>query len=286
MGRLDARERTAEARTPPPASSIERTMAILELVAGQREGVRITDLANELGLNRAIPHRILADLVTLGYVVQDPRTERYRATFKLGSLGLRQLETAGIGRWAQDHLDQLAATTRELVRLSVVVDDGLRWIAKAQGAASALVIDGVSGSDVVLHATATGKAWLSTLPETEARAILQGRGLAAQTARTETDLDHVMGDLAAARHSGYAVVHEEMEVGVNAIAAPVVPPERGDGRGVATVSIAGPAARLRPDVLIGFAPDLMTVAASLAAQWHAYEYLAAPSTRRGRASGA
>ncbi len=47
-------------------------MRMLELLAGEPRGLRITDLANELDLNRAIPHRILADLIELGYVAQDP----------------------------------------------------------------------------------------------------------------------------------------------------------------------------------------------------------------------
>ena len=64
------------------ANTIGRTMRMLELLAGEPRGLRITDLANELGLNRAIPHRVLADLIKLGYVAQDPRTERYRVTFK------------------------------------------------------------------------------------------------------------------------------------------------------------------------------------------------------------
>ena len=260
-------------------------MRTLELLAGEPRGLRVTDLANELDVNRAIPHRILADLAELGYVVQDPRTERYRVTFKLGSLGLRQLETAGTIRWAQDELDKLAAKTRELVRLAVVSEDTLWWVAKAQGSASALTLDGVSGAQVVLHATASGKAWLSTLPEDEATAYLTEHGLVAQTTRTETDIAQVLRDIAHARTQGYAFVEEEMEVGVCAIAVPIVPPESADGRAVATVSIAGPAARLSRDRLVGYAPALTAVARELGTQWHAYEYMAALSEPSLRDSG-
>lgn len=263
----------AEAR--PSNTNIGRTMRTLELLAGEPRGLRITDLANALDVNRAIPHRTLSDLAELGYVVQDPRTERYRVTFKLGSLGLRQLETAGLTRWAQDELDKLAANTRELVRLAVASGDSLRWVAKAQGSASALTLDGVSGAQVVLHATASGKAWLSTLPEHAVVDLLDERGLEAQTSHTETDLSQVLGDIEAARRDGYALVEEEMEVGVSAIAVPVVPPEADDGRAVATVSIAGPAARLSHDRLVGYAPALTTMARQLAAHWHTYEYMTA-----------
>jgi DNA-binding IclR family transcriptional regulator len=258
-------------------TNIGRTMRTLELLAGEPRGLRVTDVANALGVNRAIPHRILAELIELGYVVQDPRTERYRVSFRLGSLGLRQLETAGTLRWAQDELDHLAAKTRELVRLAVVSGRTMRWVAKAQGSASSLTLDGVSGAEVVLHATASGKAWLSTLPEREVREILAAQGLSAQTERTTTDLERVMHDIAAARTQGYALVEEEMEIGVCAIAVPIVPPEVEDSRAVATVSIAGPAARLDRARLEGYALSLAEVARQLGSQWHTYEYMAALS---------
>lgn len=255
-------------------SAIERAIRILDIVASEPDGVRVTDLATTLGLNRAIPHRVLAELIELGYVVQSPETERYRATFKLGSLGLRQLESAGIARWAQDELGALAATTRELVRLAVSSDNVLRFVAKAQGANTALILDAVSGSDIVLHATASGKAWLSTLPEDEAAALLRSHGLVRATARTEIDVERVLEQIAIARRAGYAAVHEEMERGISAIAVPVMPREVADGRAVGTVSVAGPTARLHPDVLEGFTPALRATAATLASQWHVYPYLA------------
>lgn len=255
-------------------SSIERAFQVLNILANAPEGVRVTDLAVTMNLNRAIPHRLLAELVALGYVVQIPATERYKATFKLGSLGLRQLETAGVTRWAQDELGALARETGELVRLAVAGGDGLLFVAKAKGADNILILDPVSGADVVLHATATGKAWLSTLPIEMADRLLNERGLDVKTPRTETDIERVLAEVSAARQSGYAVTYQEMEAGVNAIASPIVPPNSDDGRGIGTVSIAGPAVRLTPEVLENFAPALKATAASLAAQWHVYEYLA------------
>lgn len=254
-------------------SNIERALRILAILATEPDGVRVTDLATTLGLNRAIPHRLLAELTSLGYVVQNPETDRYRASFKLGSLGLRQLEAAGISRWAQDELGALASRTRELVRLAVASEDVLRFVARAQGANTTLILDAVSGSDIVLHATASGKAWLSTLPEARAAEMLRDRGLTRTTSRTETDLDAVLEQIAEARHKGYAEVYEEMELGVSAIAVPVVPAEVDGGRAVGTISVAGPSVRLTPDVLKSFVPALCATAATLARHWHVYPYL-------------
>lgn len=259
-------------------SNIKRVMRILDILVDEPAGVRITDLAAALGVNKAIPHRLLAELVELGYATQDPRTERYRATFKLGSLGLRQLETAGIARWSQDELNALAAESKELVRLAIASGRSLRWVAKAQGANSSLIVDSAVASDVVLHATASGKAWLSTLPTEEVRAILAEHDLAKPTPRTHTDVEVILAEIEEARRLGYAVTFEEMEIGINAIAAAIVPPDLPGGRGVGTVSIAGPAARLTPEVLVGFAPSLKAAARSLAEHWHVYEYLRALTT--------
>jgi IclR family acetate operon transcriptional repressor len=262
-------------------SSISRAMRILELIASQPSGVRVTDVANNLALNRAIPHRLLAELIELGYAAQDPTTERYRATFKLGSLGLRQLESAGVGRWAQDELSALASETSELVRLAVVSDGGLCFIAKAQGSNSALIIDESSGSEVVLHATASGKAWLSTLSDDEIVTILTTRGLTAKTPHTETDIRRILDEVRHARETGYAATHEEMEPGINAIAVALVPPENPDHRAIGTVSIAGPSARLTPDVLLGFVPALQRTARTLSQHWHVYGYMTALTSSKG-----
>ena len=262
-------------------SNLTRAMRILDLIAAEPDGVRVTDLAATLGLNRAIPHQILTELCGLGYVVQDPATQRYRPTFELGSLGLRQIETAGISRWAREELEALAAASKELVRLTIVSGTVLRYLAKAQGANNVLMIDSALGSHTVSLTSANGRAWLSTLPADEALALLSSRGLGPTAEQSQLDIRSVAEEIAHARQVGYAIIHDEMEAGISAIAVPIVPPEASVGRGVGTVSIAGPSARMNPEVLISFVPALRTAAEKLGRQWHVYEYLVAISGHQG-----
>lgn len=249
-----------------------RTMKILECLAAEPHGVRVSDLAKQLDLNRAIPFRILSDLIELGYVTQDPLSERYRATFALGSLGLQQIECSGVQEWAQDELDALALKTRELVRLAISSSEHLHFLCRAQGANSALIVDSNAGTDVALHATASGKAWLSTLDDLTVERLLGQRGLTRYTERTTSSLSGVVRELDEVRRKGYSLIHEEMEPGVSAIAAPIIPPDSGDGVAVATISIAGPTVRVR-ETLEGFAPELLATAARLANRWRVHEYL-------------
>lgn len=248
---------------------IIRALRSLELLAAEPKGMRITDVAGELRVNKAIAFRTLSVLVECGYVRQDAETQRYAATFKLAALGLRKLDGARLGEWAQEPLDRLAERTRELVRMAVVEDGTLRWIAKAQGSNSRLIVDPAAGADVVIHATATGKAWLSTLDDVEAIDVLRRRGLEAQTHRTTTDIGALFDDLALTRERGWAMTLEEMDPGINAIASPIVLPGS-SGPGVGTVSLAGPAARLSAEVLERFADPLMETACEVAGQWGIY----------------
>jgi IclR family acetate operon transcriptional repressor len=252
--------------------SVQRAMEILELLAGEPRGRTLPVIADHLGLTEPAAKRLLETLTRTGYVGVDMFTDAYFTTLKLGALGLRRLESIGIDQWAQPTLDRLAEKTHELVRLAILGDFRLHWIAKAQGSNSRLTLDPTSGTDAVPHATASGKAWLATLAPAEVAALLEQTGLPAQTEHTITELPRLQHELAVARERGYALGQEEKDVGVNAIAAPI----RGDGAkgaAVGTVSVAGPAVRLTSASLIGLVPDLLAAADELGASWSSYGHL-------------
>jgi IclR family transcriptional regulator, acetate operon repressor len=254
------------------STSVRQSIRILELLAPHPEGLRVSDLAESLAANRAIPHKLLNVLMELGYVEQDPSTERYRATFRLGALGLQQVETAGVRNWAAGPLNDLARDTEELVRLAVASGGGLFWIAKAQGSNSSLKIDSASGAEVVLHATATGKAWLSAQPPTELDRYLEKVGLEAQTSETITDEAKLRTEVEEGARRGFAITQEEMDIGISAVAVPILVGGRiGGSVAVGTVSVAGPAARLTQAKLKSFVPALRDTADTLASFWPVYE---------------
>jgi DNA-binding IclR family transcriptional regulator len=252
-------------------------MWIVEALVDEPGGVRITDLAAAMGVNRAIPHRILTELCELGYVTQDPDSERYRATLKVGSLGLRQLERASVMEWAQEELARLAAESQELARASVASGVTLRFVAQAQGASASLIVNSPLRPEIALHATASGKAFLSTLKKDEVERIVGRRGMPGFTGETLTRIDALEDDLAKIRSDGYAIVEQEAEEGVSAVAAAIVPPQTIDGRAVGAVSVAGPSVRMPIDRLRELAPEVRAAADRLARNWHVFEYLRAVS---------
>ncbi len=176
-------------------------------------------------------------------------TERYGLTLKLALLGARYLAGTGLGDVSQPILERLAAATGELARLTVVEGEGLAWVGKAQGARHGLRYDPDAGTHVVLHATATGKAWLATLPEAEALRIVQATGFATPAhfgPNVIRDRERFRLELARTRAQGFGLAIEEGEPGTAAVAVVVRASAEATARVVGTLSVAGPVGRSRP----------------------------------------
>ncbi len=115
-------------------SLIERALGLLELLASDARGLPLQQLADRLDIPKSAAHRMLAELIRLGYVRQDDDTSRYRLSTRLAALGFRFLASSGVVDLVQPVLDGLARETGELVRLGVIEGDRQTWIAKSQGA--------------------------------------------------------------------------------------------------------------------------------------------------------
>lgn len=244
---------------------LERTLAILELLAQHGEGLALATVAERLHIPRSATHRLLNDLVRLGYVRQTRGHGDYLLSTKLVALGLSYLSHSGIVDIAQPLLQRLAETSGELVRLSVVDGDRLTWVARAQGARQGLRYDPDMGSDARLSCSSSGWAWLSTLADDEvlARVARQGLGLPGDFGPAAPDsLTAVLRAVQASRDQGYSLTVDTYTVGLSAVSAPV----RLAGRpALGVVTIAGPTARLTPERMRALAPELLATAAQLAA---------------------
>lgn len=250
-------------------SSAERCLSIIELLAGEPEGVSLTALSASLDVPQSAVHRLLATLVQRGYARQDGTTGRYVPTLAIAAVGLRLLSTLNIPNVCQPTLDRLAERTGELVRLSAVEDGRLLWIAKAQGSRSSLRYDPITGHDVPLHVTSMGKAWLATLPEDEAVRLVAERGYGGALIGPNAIRDEaaLRTELKVTRARGFGMVREEAEAGVSAIAAIIRDGVQPGARPVAAMSIAGPAFRLSEERLEGFVPVLREAAQELSRIW-------------------
>jgi IclR family transcriptional regulator, acetate operon repressor len=207
-------------RTAAPIQAVGRTLDTLELLAEEDDGVSVLGLAESLGVEKSIASRILASLLDRGYVTRDSINDSYRLSLRVLGLASRFADRIGIPGICQPSIQALSKETEELVQLSIVDGDALVLAAYAQGRHRLSVVPAL-GTNISLHATASGKAWLASLPEKEAAGIALRHGLVPRTEKTVTELPALLDELARVRGKGYAIAAGEFSEGVNAVAIPV-----------------------------------------------------------------
>ncbi len=214
-------------------------MSILDLLADgpERSGA---DLARELGVHRSTALRLLATLETHAMVERDQRTARYRLGRKLPQLASAVSGELDLRYAARPVCEELADAVGETVTLDVLAGDVIVPIEQATASTSMVAVNWL-GRRTPIHCTASGKVILAFGADA-LRARLLAAPLEKRTAYTVVDRAELEAQLASVRESGLARTFEELEVGLDAIAAPVW---SAGGEVVAALDVSGPTNRLR-----------------------------------------
>jgi DNA-binding IclR family transcriptional regulator len=221
--------------------SVDRAITVMELLS-RRGWSGVTEVAKELEVNKSTAYRLLTTLRDRGLVEQDAATEKYRLGFGLVALASSVTADLDIARCSRPVCDRLAQQTRETVTVAVLEGDDAVILYQSNSRSSALSVDW-SGMHTPLHATAAGKIFLNYMPEDQRRRILK-RSLQSYTENTIVDPKALREDIRRDHDRDYWYTIEELELGLNAIAAPV---RCAEGVVVAAVSVSGPAFRLPPE---------------------------------------
>jgi len=244
-------------------ASVSRAVRVLEALAGHPQGIALGDLSARLGYGKASLSKILGTLERQGYVRQDPLTNQFQLSWRLLALAFGHAQRLGVPTIFLPILQGLADETDELVQLALVDGAQLLFVAKAEGQGQRIRMLPLVGMVAPLHATASGKVWLASLPPTEAREILHRQGLPRLAPKTITAPRRLMSELRQVRRQGYAIVDEELAEGGRAVAAPIL----NGGHVVGTVAVSGPTFRLPLAKLHRLAPRLQRAARDLEAIW-------------------
>ncbi|MET0801900.1 MAG: IclR family transcriptional regulator [Actinomycetota bacterium] len=218
---------------------MRRALRALELISEHGE-LGVTELGRKLGVHKATASRLIATLAERGFVERDPISEKYRLGFGLISLAGAAVGGNDLVRAARPILDDLAERTRETVNLGVLSGESVVYIDQVTGTRSIVSVSWV-GQRTPLHCTSNGKVLLAWAGDAERDRLLRAP-MARLTPRTITDVKKLRAQLSEVRARGYSQTLEELEEGLNAVAAPV----RGmAGDLVAALSVSGPAFRMR-----------------------------------------
>tara|TARA_R110000751_G_scaffold95381_2_gene186320 strand:- start:18793 stop:19575 length:783 start_codon:yes stop_codon:yes gene_type:complete len=231
----------SESSSKTTNQSTEAAFRIIEEMAPMSEAARVTDLARRLGMPRARVYRYLQTLCSLGYVRQDPESERYRLTLKLFHVGQAIADGTQLTSTARPIMAQLRDQTGQTTTLSIPEDGGMRVVDIVRVDSPVQIIT-KPGALLSFHASAQGKLALA-FGRPEFWDALETSPLATYSPVTNVDIDRLKNEVATARQTGWAVAPEETLRGVNAISAPIFDLEN---MFVATITIAGSVQDIKP----------------------------------------
>ncbi|TFV59499.1 IclR family transcriptional regulator [Mycobacterium sp. PS03-16] len=225
-------------RPAAAVQSVDRALVVLEILA-QTGQAGVTEIAAALDVHKSTASRLIAVLESRGYVEQVSGRGKYRLGFAIARLARASSGHLDLGRLSQDVCDDLAEDLGETANVAILDENRIVNIVEAIGPGEITLRTWV-GQSCPAHATSSGKVLLAGLDVAEVRTRLSDP-LQSFTPATIGTLDDLVAELAAVRDRGWASVTEELEVGLNAVAAPV---RDAGSQVVAALSVSGPSYRM------------------------------------------
>ena len=219
---------------------LQRAMRLLSSFDHVHPEMGVAELARRLDLPKPTVYRILATLESGGFVQQNSNA-KYHLGFRLAELGLLALQQVSMRDEAMPFLRDLLDECQETVDLAVFEGGEIVYLEVLESP-QPVKIAAQAGRRLPAHCTASGKAYLAYASEDDLAAAL-AHGMISCTPNTICELGTFKEDLRLTRERGYSISVEEFELGIKAVAAPVMD---SSGQVVSVIAIAGPAYRLPP----------------------------------------
>ena len=252
-----------EARTTRSGTDmVGKALSLLVLLGDEPRGASAADISRRAGLPFSTTYRLLGSLTRDGFVDYEPDGRRYHLGLRIFQLGQRVSNHHGFAGTATPVLRRVTEQTAEATILSV--RDGLHHltVSKVDGPQTFRVTSdpGHLGS---LSATAVGKVLVAFAEDAERAQLIADLPLERLTEKSIVDRDAFRAEIEEVRRRGYAVMDEENELGMRALAVPLL---NAQGYAFASLATAAPVFRLTVEGLEAHVPLLQEAAAELAAR--------------------
>jgi DNA-binding IclR family transcriptional regulator len=248
---------------PGPATavqSVDRALTILEMLAESGE-LGVTEIAARLGVHKSTAFRLLSSLEQHRLAEQLGDRGKYRLGFGIVRLAGATTARLDLAREGGPVCRQLAGEINETVNIAVMDAGAAVNITQEQGSAAVTAQNWI-GQRTPLHATSSGKVLLAWADADTLAAVLKA-GLERRTPATITDPAALRAELDRIRERGWACAVEELETGLNTVAAPI---RDAGGSVVAALSASGPSYRLGTGSFPEMAKKLQAGAGEISSQ--------------------
>lgn len=197
---------------------LAKGLSIIEAFSAERPRLSISEAADIAELDRATARRCLLTLAELGYAAYDGKF--FTVTPKVLRLGTACLATMPLPRIVQPFLDQMSEDIGQSTSVSILDDTEIVYVARA-AQRRVMSIALMPGSRLPAYCTSMGRVLLSSLTVEDRRVLLERSAITARTPMTLTDIDALLAEIEETAARGYAMIDQEVEVGLRSLAVPL-----------------------------------------------------------------
>lgn len=223
---------------------LAKGLAVIETFTAARPRQSIAEVSVASGLDRATARRCLLTLAHHGYADWDGKF--FTLTPRVLRLGTACLATMPLPQIVQPVLDDLSDRIGQSSSVSILDGSEIVYVARA-AQKKVMSVGLMPGSRLPAHCTSMGRVLLAARPEREVWDLLAAHPPTARTARTRTEPEAIMAELAQVRAQGYAIIDQEVEVGLRSLAVPLFDAH---GRVIAALNVGVAAIHAEPEQLV------------------------------------
>jgi len=241
----------AAPRDPYRLQSLDRALAVLELISESDVPLSLADICRMMNLHKSTAHRALM-VLERGMLLDRTPDDRFRLGLKLYTLGNRAVEQMDLRARVQPSLRALSRRLGETVHLGVLQSTSVVYLDKA-GPSNRVCMGSKTGSSNPAYCTSMGKAMLAWLPQNKVHQLIDQMSFVRLTQKTICSREELMLALQRVRRRGYSIDDEEAEAGTRCIGAPIFDEAHNP---IAALSVSCVSSRIQPHQVPAIAEHL------------------------------
>lgn len=231
--------------------SVSRAASILDCFSDNRE-LGISQISDEMQLSKSTIYGLVNTLVVCGYLEQNNENKKYHLGIKLFQLGNLVKDRLNLRNEAKSYCEFLGNKYGFTAHIAALIDGKVIYIDKVDNSGSIIIYSQI-GKEAPMHCTGVGKAILAYLPESFVESNLLNKELFEYTPNTITTRESLLKELEDIRLKGYSMDKEEIEFGLQCVAAPIF---NAKSEPIAAISISAPVGRMPEKIIEDIAKNV------------------------------
>ncbi|PNV60515.1 hypothetical protein C0033_18535 [Clostridium sp. chh4-2] len=201
--------------------TVERTFAILQLIADCKDGITLQEIANEMGMAKSSAFVIVQTLLELNYIsTVTNNNKKYCLGIETYSLGMKYVNDMSLIEQCAIYIPPIAERYNKTAFVAVLNGTKVVYVYKYV-AHDAKLASCALGTRKDAYATSLGKAIIAFLPEEERNALVDKIEFKALTNFTITSKERFIEEIERTKERGYSLDARELENITSCCGAPI-----------------------------------------------------------------